>query len=89
MQIRGDLLQGDKVVDSIISGSWLHHVEWAKGARGGKVKRVWEAAGSPVQAPLAVDKPLPSDSRFREDLLSLQVPPGCRPSDTATCKAIW
>ena len=71
-QIRGDLWQGDRVVDTV-SGSWLQRVEWDKGVRGGKIKCVWEVKHAAVQTPTKVDEPLPSDCRFREDLRSLKV----------------
>ena len=74
VQIRGELRQGDKVVDTV-SGSWLQHVEWDKGVRGGKLKRIWEVGRAPVRIPTRVLDPLPSDSRFREDLCCLQVLP--------------
>jgi hypothetical protein len=53
--------------------SWLTGVEWEKGsAELGAGKRLWSAAKSPVHTPTAVADPLPSDSRYREDLRALQ-----------------
>ena len=68
-QIRGDLRQGDKVVDTV-TGSWLQWVEWDKG---GKSKRVWEVSKSAIRSPIMVPNPLPSDGRYREDLQKLKV----------------
>ena len=72
MQIRGDLLEGDRAVDSV-QGSWLSHVEWDRGVSGMRSKRVWDCASSAVHTIRRSDRPLPSDSRFREDLIALKV----------------
>lgn len=56
-----------------VSCSWLTAVEWEKGGPGGSSLRVWDAAEAPVHVPKPVVDPLPSDSRFRQDLHALQV----------------
>lgn len=50
--------------------SWLTSVEWAKWKAG---KKIWDASKSEVHSPQPVKSPLPSDSRFREDLKALLV----------------
>lgn len=48
-------------------------MEWEEGGSGGSSLRVWDAAEAPVHVPKPVMDPLPSDSRFRQDLHALQV----------------
>ena len=56
--------KGDKVLSSI-GGTWLGTVEWDG-------KTYWDVRESTVKhTPLPVDNPLPSDSRFRQDLIKL------------------
>ena len=77
-QVRGELLQGERPLD-VVQGTWLSHIEWERGMpclRG--QKQVWSAASSPAQDVRPAQKPLPSDSRFREDLKALKAsPPPC------------
>ena len=89
LQIRGDLLEGDRAVDSV-QGSWLSHVEWERGVSGMRSKRVWDCASSCVHTIRPCDRPLPSDSRFREDLIALKVGPwgGGLPAGSRSCVAI-
>ena len=76
LQVTGAVQHGDTVLDTC-SGSWLTHLEWEQGvstsAGGQRLCRVWDEAAAPVRQPAALDKPLPSDSRFREDLQALKV----------------
>ncbi len=76
LQVTGAVQQGDTVLDTC-SGSWLTHLEWEQGVctstDGQRLCRVWDEAAAPVRQPAALDKPLPSDSRFREDLQALKV----------------
>ncbi len=48
-------------------------MDWVEDEGGSPGLRVWDAAKCPVQAPKPVSDPLPSDSRFREDLHALKV----------------
>ncbi|KAJ0400970.1 hypothetical protein P43SY_008773 [Pythium insidiosum] len=50
---------------SILSGSWLSHLQFD-----GKV--YWHVESEPAFAHVPVSDPLPSDSRFREDLVALK-----------------
>ncbi|BDA48651.1 Oxysterol-binding protein-related protein 3 [Coccomyxa sp. Obi] len=70
-QLHGTLRKGGKVV-STVRGSWLTAVEWEEGGLGSSSLRVWDAAKAPVHVPKPVTDPLPSDSRFRQDLHALQ-----------------
>lgn len=65
-------MEGERAVDSV-QGSWLSHVEWDKAVSGARSRRVWDAASSAARSIRARDQPLPSDSRFREDLVALKV----------------
>jgi len=51
---------------SVTEGSWLGSIEFD-----GKPTWDWQL-GLPVSIPKPIDNPLPSDSRFREDLVALQ-----------------
>ena len=57
----------------LVSCSWLTAVEWEESGPGGSSLRVWDAVEAPVHVPKPVMDPLPSDSRFRQDLHALQV----------------
>lgn len=61
---RGDILQDGKKIGSV-EGSWLSHVS----IDGTKVIEMAAEAG---QNPKPVDDPLPSDCRFRRDLIELR-----------------
>lgn len=72
VQLRGTLRRGEAVLD-MCHGSWLHHLTWEAGVADGKIHRLWDAERSPIRPMERVPKPLPSDSRFRNDLLFLKV----------------
>ncbi|GLD93352.1 hypothetical protein PINS_up001944 [Pythium insidiosum] len=50
---------------SLLSGSWLTHLQFDD-------KVYWHVESEPAFAHTPVDDPLPSDSRFREDLIALK-----------------
>ena len=56
-------------------GSWLSDWEWERGPRGKEAggRRYWDRATAVPRVALPVPGPLPSDSRFREDLVALKV----------------
>lgn len=56
-----------------LSCSWLTSVDWVEDEGGSPGLRVWDAVKCPVQVPKPMSDPLPSDSRFREDLHALKV----------------
>jgi hypothetical protein len=60
---KGDILQQGKKVGQV-TGSWLTHLD-VDG------ERFYEYTMENAQIPKQVDQPLPSDCRYREDLLSL------------------
>ena len=73
--VRGDLLRDGVVVDTV-RGTWLSEVAWERGqgAGGGRARGVyWDrAVDLPLhQRPTPKPDPLPSDSRFRQDLVAL------------------
>jgi hypothetical protein len=49
-----------------IQGSWLSHLQFD-----GKV--YWHVESEPVFQHVPIENPLPSDSRFREDMIALKV----------------
>lgn len=60
MQLNG------RPVDAI-SGSWLDHLTWLK-ASGGGPRKYFQFKETTRSYPIPTRYPLPSDSRFREDL---------------------
>jgi len=58
--------EASREVLTVLEGSWLGCIEFD-----GKIAWDWQL-GLPVSIPKPIDNPLPSDSRFREDLMALQ-----------------
>ncbi|KFM24462.1 Oxysterol-binding protein 9 [Auxenochlorella protothecoides] len=56
----------------VLTGSWLSHLEWEKGVCNGKLHTVWDAVKTPVDRAIAEREALPSDCRFRNDLVQLK-----------------
>jgi len=62
-RFKGDILQNGKKICAV-SGSWLTAIDFDK-------KEFFKFESDKYEAPTPVDHPLPSDSRFRDDLKSL------------------
>jgi hypothetical protein len=68
--IRGEIKDNNDNIVGMIEGSWLGYVDFTN-TRTNKSERIWNIGNSKPNYPEAVPNPLPSDSRFREDLIAL------------------
>lgn len=68
--IRGEIKDQDDNVLGTIEGSWLGYVDYTN-ASTNKKERMWNIGEHKPSYPEPVPNPLPSDSRFREDLVAL------------------
>ncbi|GIL91569.1 hypothetical protein Vretimale_18434 [Volvox reticuliferus] len=84
-QVVGRIMQGDTVLDTC-HGSWLHYLEWDKGvspaaaaaaaaaagASANSNRRLWDIRTSRLIPAMALENPLPSDCRHRNDVVYLK-----------------
>jgi hypothetical protein len=69
--VRGDIKNANDEVVGIIEGSWLGYIDFTD-TRTNKTERLWSIKDTIPNYPQPVSNPLPSDARFREDLIALE-----------------
>ena len=54
-----------------VQGTWLGYVEFSKAGTKDQFEKYWEMGKMQPVRPIPVENPLPSDCRYREDLIKL------------------